>query len=303
MNNRLALAALSQLSGPSCGVFAGRDAVAAKVSRDQLGTFVAHGVAERVHRDVYRLTAVAPSHEQAVRAALLWAGDGSWADARSAGAVYGIELREPTTPEIVVLAGGKFRVSGVAVRRVDARAALMPREVRGIRVIGPEAMILSLARLLDDEALEVACEDARRKRLTSVPGLRSYLEKFGRNRPGAARVRALVDELDPVHPARSTLEVKTRRLLVAHGITDFVREFPLAWNGRTYRYDFGFPSRRVVLETNGRRWHDDAADYEDDNEKWSVPGRLDYRIVFATWTKVTRDQRALLADLTATLAA
>jgi hypothetical protein len=91
--------------------------------------------------------------------------------------------------------------------------------------------------------------------------------------------------------------VKTRRLLVAHGITDFVREFPLTWNGRTYRYDFGFPSRRVILETNGRRWHDDASDYEDDNEKWSVPARLGYRIELATWAKVTRDPRVLLADL------
>ena len=113
----------------------------------------------------------------------------------------------------------------------------------------------------------------------------------------------VLDELDPVHPARSTLEVKTRRLLVEHGFTDFVREYPLTWNGRTYRYDFGFARRRVILETNGRRWHDDAADYEHDHEKWSVPGRLGYRIVLATWTKVTREPDALLAELTATLAA
>ena len=39
---------------------------------------------------------------------------------------------------------------------------------------------------------------------------------------------------------------------------DFIREFPLEWKGRTHRYDFAFPTRRVILETNGRRWHDDA---------------------------------------------
>jgi hypothetical protein len=63
------------------------------------------------------------------------------------------------------------------------------------------------------------------------------------------------------------LEVKTRRLLVAHGITDFVREYPLEWCGRTYRFDFAFPARRLILETNGRRWHDDPKDYERDHEK------------------------------------
>ena len=112
---------------------------------------------------------------------------------------------------------------------------------------------------------------------------------------------ALLDQLDPVHPARSTLEVKTRRLLVAHGLTDFVREFPLEWKGRTYLFDFNFERRRTILETNGRRWHDDPADYERDNEKWSVPGRHGYKLVFATWDKVTRHPLALIEELRATL--
>ena len=113
-------------------------------------------------------------------------------------------------------------------------------------------------------------------------------------------MRRLLDELDPETAARSVLEVKTRRLLVAAGVTDFVREFPLAWNGRTYRFDFGFERRRTILETNGRRWHDDPTDYEHDNEKWSVPGRHGYRIVLATWDKVTQQPRELLHELTAT---
>ena len=97
--------------------------------------------------------------------------------------------------------------------------------------------------------------------------------------------------------------MKTRRLLVANGFTDFVREFPLEWRGRTYRFDFAFPRRNTILETNGRRWHDDAADYESDNDKWSVPGRHGYRIVFATWEKVTRRPADLLCELAAALAA
>ncbi len=92
-------------------------------------------------------------------------------------------------------------------------------------------------------------------------------------------------------------------MLVAHGLTDFVRELPLTWNGRTYRYDFAFPHQRVILETNGRRWHDDPRDYERDNERWSVPGRHGFRLVLATWSKVTEQPAALLRELTATMAA
>jgi hypothetical protein len=39
----------------------------------------------------------------------------------------------------------------------------------------------------------------------------------------------------------------------------------------------------VILETNGRRWHDDPADFERDQEQWSVPARHGFRLVFATW--------------------
>jgi very-short-patch-repair endonuclease len=84
---------------------------------------------------------------------------------------------------------------------------------------------------------------------------------------------------------------------VSAGLTGFVREFPLEWKGAVYRYDFVFERERVVLETNGRRWHDDATDYERDNEKWSVPARLGYRIVFATWDKVTRHPRLFIDEV------
>ena len=178
----------------------------------------------------------------------------------------------------------------------------MIREVAGLPTTGVEATLLRLAHELDEEAFEIACEDARRRRLTSVPALRRYLERHARRgRPGVSALRRMLDELDPEHPARSALEVRTRRLLVAHGLDDFVREFPLEWKGRTYRYDFAFPTRRVILETNGRRWHDDANDYEHDNEKWSVPGRCGYRIVFATWGKVDRRPEELIDELRAAM--
>jgi len=301
MVNESAFGTLSRLSAPSLGVFRGRAAVKLGISRKQIAALVAAGVVERVLPDTYRMTSVRRSNEQFLRAALLWAGGTAMAAGRSAGEVYGLEGVRAPAPEIVVLPSSRARADSVVVHRSRDPAALMPRRWRGLRVTGVEPTLVALGHLLDGEALEVACEDARRRRLTSVPSLRSYLERHA-GRTGASTLHQLVDGLDPVHPARSTLEVKTRRLLVASGITDFTREFPLTWNGRTYRFDFAFERSRTILETNGRRWHDDATDYEHDNEKWSVPGRHGYRIVFATWDKLTRHPRQLLSELAATRA-
>jgi len=250
------------------------------------------------------MTAVAPSHEQRLRAALSWVGDGSAATSRSGALIYGLEgVTAAAKPAIAVPYGIRARSNNIDVHH-GSRPALMIRRVRGLPVTGPEYTLLRLAHELDEEAFEIACEDARRRGLTSVPALRAYLDRYGkRGRPGVATMRRLLDQLDPSHPSRSTLEVKTRRLLVARGITDFVREFPLDGNGRTYFFDFAFEADRTILETNGRRWHDDPADYEHDHEKWSVPGRHGYKLVLATWNKVTKRPDALVAELRATRAA
>jgi hypothetical protein len=300
-----AAGALSRLGAANLGVFRGRDAIRRGVTRDQLTTAIRTGVIERVLCDTYRMTAAPASDEQRLRAALLWAGASAAGASRSAGASYALEGVRPVLPEIALpRASGHLRSPLVIVHRSSDAAALMIRRQRGIPVTGVEATLLALGATLDSEAFEIACEDARRRRLTTVRALRAYVDRFGRKGiPGVGPTRALLAALDPIHPSRSTLEVKTRRLLVAHGITDCVREFPLEWQGRTYRFDFAFPAFHTILETNGRRWHDDPVDYEDDNEKWSVPGRYGYKLVLATWDKVVRQPGALVDELRHTLAA
>ena len=304
MAPKSAVAVLSELAAHSEGAFSGREAVRAGVSRDQLARLHAQGVIARALPDTYTLTAVRPTDAQRLQAALLWAGDNSAADGRSAAHVYGLEGVRAPRPEIVVERRESPRHPAVVTFTTRDPASLMLRTHTGVRVTGPEATLVRLATLLGDEAFEVACEDARRRRLTSVPALRAYLARFRRSgRGGVTRLGALLDQLDPHYPARSTLEVQTRRLLAANGITDFIRESPLAWAGREYRYDFGFERSRVILETNGRKWHDDPVDFEGDHEKWSVPGRHGYKLVLATWDKVVRHPVEFVAELRATLAA
>jgi hypothetical protein len=182
-------------------------------------------VIERVFTDTYRMSAVPRSSEQGLRCALAWAGPGSAAAGRSAGELYGLEGVRARRPEIVVPDSRGARAKQVVIHRVTDGAALMLRRHRGLSTTGCEATLLALAAALDDGPFEIACEDARRRRLVSVPSLRAYLDRWGRaGRPGVAALRRHLRVLDPMYPARSTLEVKTRRLLVAHGLDDFIAE-------------------------------------------------------------------------------
>jgi hypothetical protein len=303
MAHESALGQVSRLGSSSLGIFRGTDAVEAGVSRNQLTALVRAGALTREFPDTYRLSAVPRSPDQRLRSALLWAGPSAAAAGRSAGAVYGLEGVKARTPEIVVPRSHRGRSTGVLIHRSDDRAALMVRRYRSLPVTGIESTLVAFGALLEDEPFEIAGEDARRRGFTSVAALRAHLDRYGRaGRPGVGALRALLHAVDPVHPSRSTLEVKTRRLLTAHGLNDFVREYPMAWNGRAYHFDFAFVRERTILETNGRRWHDDPVDFEHDNEKWSVPGRHGYRLVLATWAKVTRCPDAFVHEVRATLA-
>ncbi|MCU1427528.1 MAG: hypothetical protein JWL83_1528, partial [Actinomycetia bacterium] len=233
MSHKAAVAALSALTAEHAGTFRVSDLTKCAVTPKQVGSLRAAGVVERLHPGVYRLTAVPASNEQRLRAALLWAGDDAVAAGRSAAELYRLEEVSAPLPEIVVPIGRRAQSASIRVHHVRDYGALMRRTMRGIPVTGIETTLVALAHSLEPEAFEVACEDARRRRLASVPAIRAYLTRWGnRGKPGVTATRALLGELDPVHASHSTLEVKTRRLLVAHGVTGFVREFPLDWNGR-----------------------------------------------------------------------
>jgi hypothetical protein len=213
MARESSIAIVTRLAAPSFGAFRGQAAVEHGVSRKQLVTLQRHGVIERLLRDTYRLTAAPRCHEQRLSAALLWSGDRSAADRRSASMLYGLEGIRAVKPQIVVPSTVRSRSSEVDLRYCDDRRSLMVRRVRGLPVTGVEATLMALAHELEGVALEIACEDARRRRLTSVPALYAYLDRFGGSgRTGVTALRRLLQQLDPKHPSRSTLEVLTRRL-------------------------------------------------------------------------------------------
>src|SRR3954452_22047261 len=127
---------LALLSSNTCGAFRGADAMAAGVTRRQLVDLARSDVVERVLPDVYRLTAVPRSRMQRLHAALLWAGDQSSADGRSAGSVYGREGVHADRPEVVVPRDVMRRHPNVVVSRTERIEALMVRTHKGVRVAG-----------------------------------------------------------------------------------------------------------------------------------------------------------------------
>ena len=123
MSKESPLAALSQLSASSLGVFRGDSATELGVTRKQLASLQQSGVIAREFADTYRMTAVPRTGEQRLRCALAWAGAGSAAAGRSAGELYGFEGVRATRPEIVVPDARGVRSTQVVIHRVTDRGS------------------------------------------------------------------------------------------------------------------------------------------------------------------------------------
>ena len=284
-----------------CGVFRIEDANAAGVTANQVHGFAGDGVIERVLPNTYRLLAVR---------AIVGAGParrapvgGRWCGRR--GSIGRSALPAGGRPRDEARDRGAHTARALVrrSRRVyhGERRALMVRMVNGLPTTGVEATLLRLAHVLDSEAFEIACEDARRRRLTSIPALQRYLERHAQAR--TTRRRARCAERSP-SSIRSTRRDRRWRSRPDDSSSHMVSTTSCAssrstWKGRTYRYDFAFPRRRGSSRRTVAVGTTTPTDYEHDNEKWSVPGRYGYRIVFATWAKIDRHPESLIDELKA----
>jgi very-short-patch-repair endonuclease len=231
---------------------------------------------------------VDPGYLAQVRDALLALGPTAAAAGRTAAIFWCFDMFvEPDLIEVVV-ARGRNRTGGkgldVTVRDgVDTEL----REVLGfeaITITSALATVLhcALSRPLV-EAVVIADSALRIRALTVeelIEGVRGWDGK-----PGAARLRRVLALVDP--DAESVLESLLRVLLHEHGMhPDSQVVLERLHGGRLGRVDFCFVDQRLVIECDGRRWHDPQDARDKDRRRDNELERAGWRLVRVTWEEV-----------------
>lgn len=264
---------------------------AAGVDDNATTRWIRNGRLHRVHRGVYALGHRVLSHEAHLLAAVLAVGPGAAVSHRSAGRLWGF-IRERGDIR-------RDRVEVIVPRRLNNRkeirihfcASLHPRDVMHwdrIPVTTPARTLLDLAASLPDDALRRAVRQAEVDRLVVQFDLEEQLARA----PGlsrAARRLAAVVASGPA-PTRSELEDRLLALLERHGFPRPQVNARLVVAGRRVEVDFLFAELRLVVETDGDRFHGTKLAREADAARQAELEAAGYRVVRLNWRQVDKQE-------------
>jgi very-short-patch-repair endonuclease len=150
----------------------------------------------------------------------------------------------------------------------------------GIAVTAPARTLLDLAAMVNDRALRAAVRRAQAVKRVSVRQLVDILERAGPRR-GVARLRRIV-ATGPA-PTRSELEDVVLDLMLRGGLAHPDVNKPLQIAGRRIVPDFRWADRHLIVEADGRMWHDNQLAREDDAERQALLEAHGERVIRVTW--------------------
>jgi hypothetical protein len=252
-----------------------------------------------VHRGVYALAGTSLPPEGILRAAWAAAGPGAMASHRSAGWLWELLERPPTTPSLRLPPGSHRVVAGVELYRSARRAR--PCRRAGILVTNPLSTLVDLATCVLPEELDDAIDVALARRLLRP----SQLELVARpdstsRRRGVGPLRHALENRGFLGaPGVSVLESRMLRLLKSWGIVPTSIEQWVC--GGTYRVDFVLgPS--VVLETDGYAFHSSPDAKAGDSRRRNDLRAAGYTVIEADWVTVVAQPQLLRTQIEAILA-
>jgi predicted transcriptional regulator of viral defense system len=289
--------ALAALAVAQHGVFALDQLCRLGLGAPAVRNRAASGRLHRIYRGVYSLV---PrdllKREGRWLAAVLACGSGAVLSHRTAAALHGLHRYDGVWIDVTVPTRSARAHQGIKLHR---SVTLAPGDVTTIDMIPCTSVArtqLDLADVVNRRTLERALDQAEVIEAFELGALEHQLAR-NRHRAGARHVRAVLDE----HYVGSTTtwsDLEEAFLALTRG-AGLPRPEVNSWillpdRGPAIRADFKWESHRVVVETDGHRWHDTRRRRELDADR-------DQRLTVAGWRpmRVTWRQIMTAADVVA----
>ncbi len=229
-------------------------------------------------------------------AAVLALGEGAVLSHVSAAALWGIRHSRSAYVHVTVpTPGGRHRRRGLVVHR---SLTLRPADVderEAIAVTSVSRTLLDLAGGLTPTRLERAVEQSLALRLFDLRAVEAVLAANPR-KPGAGALSWIVTHIhEEPSLTRQELEALILDLCATHGIER--PEVNAVVDG--LEVDFLWRALRLIVETDGREYHETPVAFARDRERDERLIVLGYRVVRFTYRRVVHHPAAVAATLRA----
>ena len=293
---------LEALASAQHGVVARRQLLERGLTRHEIAGMLAARRLLAIHRGAYAVGHRALTARSRWMAAVLACGPGALLSHRSCAALRGLRRTSISYVEVIVPTE-RGRIAGV---RPYLCRRLRPQdrdEVDGIPCTSVALTLLSLGAVLPRRAVERTCDEAEVQELFDLAALEDVLERF-RGARGTAILRAVLGaHAIGTTLTRSELEERALVLFARAGIPRPAVNATVATpSGIPAEVDFLWRRERLVLETDGMRFHATRRQIERDRRKEAELVRAGYRVVRMTWDQIVREPATVAATLRAALA-
>ena len=286
---------IATIAGRQYGVVSRVQLLDSGIRRHAIVERLKRGMLHPVHRGVFAVGHPTLTAEGRWMAAVFAAGPSAVLSHRAAGARW--EIRYDSHLEVTVPSYRRRPRIQIHCCRLEADEITV---VEGIPVTGVSRTIFDLATVVPMRQVERAMQEAEVRRLTDTDSLPDLLERYPR-RPGSRTIRTILAAGATL--TRSELEDAFIAFLDSYA---FERPEANAWifaGGHWYEADCVCRAQRLIVELDGRAFHDSATAFERYRTRDRRLLAAGWRVMRVTWRQIRDEPAALACDLRATLAA
>lgn len=282
---------VAELASHQCGVFARFQLLLLGIHPNLIDRRLAAGHWVRLAPGVYGLPGHRDTWDRQLWVTYLAAGEKSFVSCESAAAQYRVDGFPKKELSVTVPHPQNLRVAGATVHQTR----FMPRHhwvnLYGRRTTTLARTLVDLAATTSRLRLDRAYESALlTDHLTHAKMTRCFGELLLPGRKGLTKLASILDERGPGFvPAASELE---RMLFDVCDSVDLepVRQFPLPGRGDITGFvDAAFVEAKLILEADGRRWHDRVASQGKDRARVNTAARVGWQTLRFGYEELTAD--------------
>jgi very-short-patch-repair endonuclease len=232
-------------------------------------------------------------------AATMACGDGSVVSHESAAWLLGMRERRPKAIDVIAPVEAGRKIAGVRRRFVPPPTGRDVWRRHGVPLTSPARTIVDCAGTLDPRGLAGLIEGAAVVGLLDVPAIDRVLDG-----PRRRNTKRLLRAVEPWRryrrgiKLRSRMEAKLLPLLTEAGLPIPQTNAKLRLGGKVYEVDFLWRAQKLVVETDGGRFHDNPAAGERDSERNRALAAAGYRLPRLGWEDLRDRPEQTMREIT-----